>query len=862
MSDARLSPPNPFLALRWFEKSDARRFFGRESDLVLVQSRIYSSRAMLLFAASGVGKTSFLNARLLTEFEERWLIVLERSWAGVGPLAALRRAVARTTGTDDGPLDLVEPIARALKQAPAKQACLIVLDQFEEVFHRWRDTQELDDFAGEIARLANTATVDVRILISMREEFLGELSIFDNLIPDLFNHSYRLKNPTRFEAEDIIRQTVSSVDGIKCGRGLRVLLDDLQDASHSARPPSSQPSLQRRVPMPFLQIVCHRNWEREFQANGSSLHSRQFLENEPTPARDELRSYCAEKLDRLTPAQRRVAAAAIGFLVTPGGAKMAYPADVLATQANASAATLAEVLEALAADDARILQEISVGGENWFELYHDVYASFLTEWKHAQDQAARRGWVWRSLAAAFVAIASVVYLGFLTWQSRGKEEAAQVRVENEIADRLQVSAQTLQDEDLHSTVASLLLAIEAFARAPSLTRRETLQHALEQKLIERTRLNGVGDGLIALHPEGRLLAAAVPEQLMLLDLDSATVRSAVPSAAEVLTLGFSPAGDSLASGRWDGALQILDTATGQVRTTKTLAKGGAVTSIAYGAGGTLMAAATRDAQGIFRAQIVQALPPWDVRLRSPGDIAISAVAFSPDGQLLATGGAYGELLVVDLKGNVVLRRPRVPTGSTITSMAFGTSGRRLALGRSDGGVQIASLDAEGEAAGVPSYRSVTKVAWSVTGRYFAAASEDGVVRVWRSPDQMRLGTTLSIPVAGRPSELAFSPDDQLLVVGGDRGAEVFETASGSRIASLSSGRLVTYAAFSGDGSRLVLKVNRDVRVLGRAPKVVKGEPENLSVDDLREAACALAGRTLTATERTQYLGQAVPIGCP
>ena len=36
----------------------------------------------------------------------------------------------------------------------------------------------------------------------MREEFLGELSVFDNRVPDLFNNYYRLKNPNRRQPPD------------------------------------------------------------------------------------------------------------------------------------------------------------------------------------------------------------------------------------------------------------------------------------------------------------------------------------------------------------------------------------------------------------------------------------------------------------------------------------------------------------------------------------------------------------------------------------------------------------------------------------------------------------------------------------
>ena len=80
---------NPFLALRPFTREEAARFYGRDADLVLIQSRLYSSRTTLLFAGSGVGKTSLIDARLWPVLERQWRVVPHRQWAARPPLDAL-----------------------------------------------------------------------------------------------------------------------------------------------------------------------------------------------------------------------------------------------------------------------------------------------------------------------------------------------------------------------------------------------------------------------------------------------------------------------------------------------------------------------------------------------------------------------------------------------------------------------------------------------------------------------------------------------------------------------------------------------------------------------------------------------------
>lgn len=385
---------NPFLALRPFERKDAKRFYGRDSDLVLVQSRLYSSRATLLFAGSGVGKTSFLNARLRPALEGHWFLATHRGWAASPPLEALQSSIAAAAPSlQIAQLRPLAQLERIVEEAGAARECLLILDQFEEVFQHWRDSKALDEFASEIARVVHAPTIDGRVLFSMREEFLGELSLFDNLIPDLFNNCYRLKNPTRAETEEIIQKTAFSEQRVECGPGLEPLLDDLLATPRLSTTPATPPELsaRSRVPMPFLQIVCHGLWEEQLgnRHPPSIPYSSRFVESHsPGLAAAELEAYCRKKLEGLASDEQDLASAAFGFLMTPGGAKMAYPVDVLASQAKVAEAPLRDVLRKLCAPDVRILREIPAGsdGKPWFELYHDLYARFLSDWKRTHDQ--------------------------------------------------------------------------------------------------------------------------------------------------------------------------------------------------------------------------------------------------------------------------------------------------------------------------------------------------------------------------------------------------------------------------------------------------------------------------------------------
>src|SRR5215471_464405 len=87
---------NPFKLLDPYTKQD--RLFGRDGDVVLVVARIASARTTLLFSGTGIGKTSFLQAKLIPHLEREYRIVMFSRWTGNKPAADLRQAILTELG--------------------------------------------------------------------------------------------------------------------------------------------------------------------------------------------------------------------------------------------------------------------------------------------------------------------------------------------------------------------------------------------------------------------------------------------------------------------------------------------------------------------------------------------------------------------------------------------------------------------------------------------------------------------------------------------------------------------------------------------------------------------------------------------
>src|SRR5689334_5102379 len=86
---------NPFKGLEPLGPGDM--LFGRDGDLTLVTDRIFRGKTTLLFAGSGVGKTSFFRAKFIPAITGRYGAEMQvryyNEWGGEDPLKGLQRAL-------------------------------------------------------------------------------------------------------------------------------------------------------------------------------------------------------------------------------------------------------------------------------------------------------------------------------------------------------------------------------------------------------------------------------------------------------------------------------------------------------------------------------------------------------------------------------------------------------------------------------------------------------------------------------------------------------------------------------------------------------------------------------------------------
>lgn len=424
-------PECPYVGLVPFEEKDAAYFFGRERESDLIIANLTASRLTLLYAPSGVGKSSVLRAGVLPRLHNidddpyddlvGTAVAYVNTWRDA-PLesvaAKVTDAVSQVTGA--GPVEEGVPtlsvawLREVLRQSRVS-AIYLILDQFEEyLLYHPMDRGE-KGLTAELGRILSARDLPVHVLLSMREDALAGLDRFKGRVPHLFANYLRLAHLSRDAAHTAIGgpldrynrvvapdQTMSIEPGL-----IEALLDQVRTghvrvASEGAAPDGfvsdgSASDDRGNIETPFLQLVLIRLWDQE-RATGSSW-LRQSTLNDLGGAERIVQSHLDNVMAGLSPAQADVAAAMFRHLITRSRTKFALAAEDLADLSNQPVSAVQDLLDTLSAGPQRILRPVppaaGIEGPPRYEIFHDVMAAAVLEWcrrheaQRQQEEASR-----------------------------------------------------------------------------------------------------------------------------------------------------------------------------------------------------------------------------------------------------------------------------------------------------------------------------------------------------------------------------------------------------------------------------------------------------------------------------------------
>jgi WD40 repeat protein len=369
----------PYPGLSSFDEDDAEYFFGREAEVEAVWQKLQSAQLLGIIGASGSGKSSFLGAGLVPSAPDGWSIV--RCTPGSAAIDSLRRAVIPEI--EDEP-EAVRSLAAGGDAAIAEafsawrrrhEQALLIVDQFEELFTQNAE-EEQGRYAAILGRIALDA--DVRVLLSMRDDFLLRCHEHEELLP-MFSELTGLRPPVggalrravvqpalrcgyRFEDEELADEILAEVEG-------------------------------ERGALPLLAFALARLWEKRDRENG--LITRQVY-RDIGGVGGALARHAEATLERIGVQGVPIVRELFRNLVTAQGTRVARDTEELLSVFRYDRDDPGEVLRALI--DGRLLTSYEVPaaegpGRKRIEVIHESLISTwprLVGWQTQDADSARQ----------------------------------------------------------------------------------------------------------------------------------------------------------------------------------------------------------------------------------------------------------------------------------------------------------------------------------------------------------------------------------------------------------------------------------------------------------------------------------------
>jgi uncharacterized protein with WD repeat len=282
------------------------------------------------------------------------------------------------------------------------------------------------------------------------------------------------------------------------------------------------------------------------------------------------------------------------------------------------------------------------------------------------------------------------------------------------------------------------------------------------------------------------------------------IKPAVPVKSAISSLAFQPGGSILALGRY----REVELVHGARRSPAGKLTGHAsqVRAVAFSPDGKLIAAAGGDPAQFGEIKIWSVAERQELRSMRGHRDNIFAVAFSPDGARLVTC-SYDRLIKIwDVATGNEIKTLKDHTDA-VFAVAFSPDGKRLASASADRTVKIWDV-----ASGQRIYTLsdaldvVNTIAFHPSGKWLAGAGADRIIRVWELGENEGRQIKSLIAHEDAINQIAFSPDGKTLVsASADRRVKIWDAAELVEIHTTGIQSDWVFAlAFSPDGKRLAV----------------------------------------------------------
>ncbi len=381
----------PYRGLASFQETDSGRFFGRNLEIATMVTKLRAQPLIGVVGSSGAGKSSFVRAGVVPALKrsgELWQAIVVRP--SRRPLEVLVDALMQinlSVRFDPGDLEQREQLAARLRREPgyagaafrshARKAganVLLFIDQFEELYTQVSDPTERLTFTTCLSSIADDAASPVRVVLSIRADFLDRVTEDPRFMAELSQGLFFLSAPHRGSLAEALVQPAEMA-------GYRFESEEIvQDML--AHLEATQGAL------PLLQFTASKLWDaRDTRNRLLTLATYRALGG----IKGALAAHADSVLRDLSPLAQTLARTVLPRLVTPEHTRALVSVEELRELSHNTKAVDQLVNQLV---KARLLMVQTSGGSTTVELVHESLISswpLLRRWldEGREDQAFR-----------------------------------------------------------------------------------------------------------------------------------------------------------------------------------------------------------------------------------------------------------------------------------------------------------------------------------------------------------------------------------------------------------------------------------------------------------------------------------------
>jgi WD40 repeat protein len=783
---------NPFPGPQPYRASDRSRFYGREEMAYHLEGYILANACVTVYGPSGAGKSSLVQAAVLPALVDKEDIRVVRvdGWPeDQDPTRWLADALhgdlglgARPDGT--GPAEaLLTAAQRAARRS--SRLVLVYLDQMEQLLYASRSAKASVEFFDCLNRLVELPLRNLRVVLSLREDYLGR---FRDRLRDqrrVLDHGFRVGPLTVGDLCQAVCHAAASGEPPQLWEP-----DAMRPLMLQVRVPGQAATDEAEGQSAYAQIVCRALFQERAEGRGAESES----EAEPI-LRRYLEATLAD-LGELRPSAERLLE---DHLVTADGSRTLRTEKELLRLLPAE--KLLPVLKAL--EGAAILHAEEHQGSRYFEIGHDWLARKVFDQRSQREQeearqreraeaAARlaeeheRRRRLRSIAIGAGAIA-VFATALTVWSTYNMIRAERAEEGEALALTAEKAAHTEADtRRIEAQDATMLGGYRELSLRDKIPWGMKLLLTVDLPSERRGWAELANDALQALPPLLTLdghrgpLAGAVwsPDSRRVLTASDDWTARAWNADGKGKTVLFEGHKGPVAFAAWsDDGTHVVTVSDDKTARVWSADGAGTPVTLSGHTGFVVFASFSHDGKRVVTASTDQTALVWSadgagtpVTLKGHQG-PVSCAVFDPSGRRVLTASYDKTARIWNADGTGAPVTLSEHTGRVVF-LALSPDGTRVVTASDDKTARIWSADGKGPAVVLKGHTAgLSHAAWSPDGLRVATASEDGTARVWRADGK---GTPVVLAGhAGPVTSVAFAPDGKYLATASSDGTVRF-----------------------------------------------------------------------------------------